>query len=273
MPDELLKALEMTIAPRVDGLLSGDHRSTLLGRGTELAQVRPYVPGDDPRRIDWAVTARTREPHVQVELAERVLVTWLVLDTSESMAFGTAERRKADVALGVVLALGHAASVRGNRVGVVTFGGGEERVLPPTQGRAGLLGVMMTLREDDDGGAAATRPARDGAPPARRDRASARPRLRDLPTSAGRATGRRPLVEVAGRHDVLAVEIRDPREQVLATSGADAGRRRDGPAAAGRHAQRDVPQALRRAAAAERAGVARALAQAGVAPRRALDRG
>ena len=111
MPEPLLRALELSIGRRVDGLLAGDHRSHVLGRGSELAQVRPYVPGDDVRLIDWNVTARTREPHIRVQLAERVLVTWVVLDRTPSMGFGTADRRKADVALGVALALGHAASV------------------------------------------------------------------------------------------------------------------------------------------------------------------
>ena len=93
MPGGILRALDITIARRVDGLLAGDYRSTFLGDGTELAQVRPYVPGsDDVRRIDWNVTARTGEPHVRVHLADRVLVTWLVLDTSASMSFGTAIR-------------------------------------------------------------------------------------------------------------------------------------------------------------------------------------
>ncbi|HKU58187.1 MAG TPA: DUF58 domain-containing protein, partial [Gaiellaceae bacterium] len=147
VPESLLKALELTIARRVEGLLAGDHRSALLGRGTELAQVRPYVAGDDVRLIDWNVTARTTEPHVRVHLAERVLVTWIVLDTSPSMTFGTAERRKADVALGVALAIGHAATVRGNRVGLVGFGGETERVLPPRQGRAGLVGLLLGLKE------------------------------------------------------------------------------------------------------------------------------
>jgi uncharacterized protein (DUF58 family) len=147
VPESLLKALELTVARRVDGMLAGDHRSALLGRGTELAQVRPYVPGDDVRLIDWNVTARTTEPHVRVHLAERVLVTWIVLDLSPSMAFGTASRRKADVALGVTLAIGHAATIRGNRVGLVGFGGASERVLPPTQGRAGLVGLLLALRD------------------------------------------------------------------------------------------------------------------------------
>ena len=66
MPEPLLRALDLTIARRVDGLLPGDHRSSLLGRGSELAQIRPYEPvEDDVRQIDWNVTARTGEPHVR----------------------------------------------------------------------------------------------------------------------------------------------------------------------------------------------------------------
>ena len=116
MPEGLLRALDISIGRRVEGQLAGDYRSVLLGEGSELALVRPYVPGDDVRRIDWAVTARTNEPHVRVHLAERVLVTWLVLDTSPSMEFGTADRRKADVAEGVGIAIGHLSTRRGNRL-------------------------------------------------------------------------------------------------------------------------------------------------------------
>ena len=109
MPEPLLRALDLTIARRVDGLLPGDHRSSLLGRGSELAQIRPYEPvEDDVRQIDWNVTARTGIPHVRIHLAERALVTWLALDTSASMMFGTGERRKADVAEGASLAIGYA---------------------------------------------------------------------------------------------------------------------------------------------------------------------
>ncbi|HEY6032391.1 MAG TPA: DUF58 domain-containing protein, partial [Gaiellaceae bacterium] len=100
LPEALLRALDLQIGRKMQGLLAGDYRSSFLGSGTELAQVRPYQPGDDVRRIDWNVTARTGEPHVRIYMAERVLATWLVLDTSASMQFGTAERRKADVAEG-----------------------------------------------------------------------------------------------------------------------------------------------------------------------------
>src|SRR5258708_1149824 len=152
LPDALLRALDVSIGRRMEGLLAGDYRSTLLGDGTELAQVRPYVPGDDDvRGIDWNVTARTNVTHVRVHLAERVLVTWLVLDTSASMHFGTADRRKADVAEGVAIAVGHIATRRGNRLGVVAYGAGEPRLLRPRRGRRGLLLALGAIRDTPGG--------------------------------------------------------------------------------------------------------------------------
>src|SRR5437870_8073298 len=145
---ESLRALELSIARRVDGMVAGDYRSAFSGLGSELVQVRAYEPGDDVRRIEWNVTARTGQTHVRVELAERVLVTWLVLDASASMRFGTADRRKADVAEGVALAVGHAATRRGNRLGLVTFGDAEARTLPTRQGRAGQIGVLGALHDE-----------------------------------------------------------------------------------------------------------------------------
>ena len=265
VPDALLKALELTIARRVDGLLAGDHRSALLGRGTELAQVRPYSPGDDVRLIDWNVTARTTEPHVRVHLAERVLVTWIVLDTSPSMTFGTAERRKADVAMGVTLAIGHAATLRGNRVGLVGFGGPSERVLQPTQGRAGLVGLLLALREDDDGnGAASPIPL---ATALHRLAGAARQRALVVIVSdfRGPRDWRPPLLRLAGRHEVVAVEIRDPREQELEPVGTlwlvdpESGRELQVDTNDGKLRERFAAAAL-----AERQDVARELAGAGV---------
>jgi uncharacterized protein (DUF58 family) len=218
MPEALLRALDISIGRRVEGQLAGDYRSVLLGEGSELALVRPYVPGDDVRRIDWAVTARTNEPHIRVDLAERVLVTWLVLDTSPSMEFGTADRRKADVAEGVAIAIGHLATRRGNRLGVVTFGDSDPKALPARQGRMGLVGVLSALRDrpgDTGGGATSLRDA------IRHAGALARQRALVVLVSdfRGPPDWQRSLLELASRHDVLAVEIRDPREQELANVG------------------------------------------------------
>ena len=218
MAEGLLRALDISIGRRVEGLLAGDFRSNLLGSGTELAMIRPYVAGDDVRRIDWAVTARTGETHVRVDLAERVLVTWLVLDTSVSMQFGTADRRKADVAEGVAVAIGHLSTRRGNRLGVVTFGGEESRAIPPRQGRVGLVGLLAALR---------TEPPAEGpgsttlATALRRTGALARQRSLVVVVSdfRGDQEWRRPLLQLAGHHDVVAVEVRDPREQELTNVG------------------------------------------------------
>jgi uncharacterized protein (DUF58 family) len=218
MPDALLRALDLTIRRRIDGLFPGDHRSTVLGLGSELAQVRVYEPGDDVRRIDWNVTARTGEPHVRVDVAERVLTTWLLLDTSPSMVFGTADRRKADVAEGVALAVAHVASRRGKRLGVVTFGGPDPELVPPKQGRAGMVRLLEALRrEQAESGLHG--PTLEEA--LRRTVRLARSRsllvlvsdFREAQTWTGR------LAEAAGRHHVLAVEVRDPREQELVDVG------------------------------------------------------
>src|SRR5436190_7056568 len=118
----LINALDLVVRRRVEGLLAGDHLSSTLGPGTELAQVRPYEPGDDVRFIDWAVTARTNQPHVKIHVAERSLTTWLVLDASPSMRFGTATHTKATVAEGAALTVGHLATRGSNRLGITTFG-------------------------------------------------------------------------------------------------------------------------------------------------------
>jgi uncharacterized protein (DUF58 family) len=256
----------------MEGLLAGDYRSRLLGHGSELAQIRPYTLGDDVRQIDWNVTARTGEPHVRVQHAERVLVTWLVLDTSPSMNFGTAERRKADVAEGAAIAIGHVATRRGNRLGVVTFGDAFPTSTPVRQGRQGLIGLLGTLHRDQvPGHVPGPGPERVGATSLgeaiRRADALARQRSFVMLVSDFRAPDdwRRPLLQLAGRHDVVAVEIRDPREQELPNAGelwlVDP--------ETGRQLRVDTRSAkLRRrfaeAASAERGGVARTFASVGV---------
>jgi uncharacterized protein (DUF58 family) len=222
MPEPLLRALDLTIARRVEGLLPGDHKSTLLGRGTELAQIRPYqAVEDDVRMIDWNVTARTGTPHVRIHLAERALVTWLLLDTSASMRFGTAERRKADVAEGASLAIGYAATRRGNRLGLVTFGDDHPRTLPARQGRAGLLGLLLTLRREEAAGPRTEGDAASIGEAMRRVGNMARQRSYMVVVSdfRGPRDWRRSLLALSGRHHVVAIEIRDHREMELPKFG------------------------------------------------------
>jgi uncharacterized protein (DUF58 family) len=264
LPDALLRALDVAIGRRVEGLLAGDYRSALLGIGSELAQVRPYEPGDDVRRIDWNVTARTGEPHVRVQLAERVMVTWLLLDVSPSMTFGTADRRKADVAEGASLAVGHVATRRGNRLGVLTFGDSASQTLPPRQGRVGLFGLLLALRaEPESVGTGST----SLGEVLRRAGAVARQRALVVIVSdfRGPKDWKRVLLDLAGRHDVIAVEIRDPREQELSDVGElwlvdpETGRQLRVDTRSKRLRERFAA-----AAAAERSTVAQTLVSAGV---------
>jgi uncharacterized protein (DUF58 family) len=218
LSDGLLRALDLKIGRRLDGLLAGEHRTAALGVGTELAQIREWEPGDDVRRIDWNATARSGDVQVRVDVAERALTSWVLLDVSPSMRFGTADRRKWDVAEGVAVAVGHLASRRGNRVGVATFGGTTSLMLRPRQGRVGLLGVLLAVRRDPETervgrtsiGSALTQVAR-----------VARQRSLTVVVSdfRGPRDWRAPLLRLASRHAVVAVEIRDPREQELPNVG------------------------------------------------------
>jgi uncharacterized protein (DUF58 family) len=255
-----LRALELTVGRRVDGLLAGDYRSAFAGVGSELWQVRPYEPGDDVRRIEWNVTARTGTPHVRVELAERVLVTWLVLDASASMTFGTADRRKADVAEGVAIAIGYAATRRGNRLGTISFGE-QATVEPPRQGRRALLDTLQILRDLPPGGAGGLDDALELADRVIRQRAL----VIVVSDFRGSPAWRSPLMRLAARHTVLAVEIRDPREQEL----ADVGELRLVDPETGRQlrvdtSDRRLRERFAEAAAGERRALVAALSSAGV---------
>jgi len=264
LPSEALRALQIDVTRRLQGMLAGDYRSSRFGDGTELALLRPYVPGDDVREIEWNVTARTGEPYVRVNLAERVLVTWLLLDSSPSMHFGTADRRKADVADGAAIAIGHVATRRGNRLGVITFGDAHPTLLPPHQGRTGLLGLLEALQREptvEGGGATSLGDA------ITRTASIARQRGVVVLVSdfRGPIDWRKPLLRLMSRHDVVAVEIRDPREQEL----PDVGDLWLVDPETGRQVRVDTRSSSLRerfavAAAEERSGVARVLSAIGV---------
>ena len=226
MPGALVEALDLVLARRAAGALPGERRAAGRGAGTELMQFRPYQPGDDVRRLDAAASARTGLPHVRDMVPERTLTTWVVLDVSASMAWGTAARLKSDVAEGVAHVVGRLAVRRAGRVALLTCGAPEVRLLAPTAGRSALVALRRALA----GGVAP-----DGQPPAPDALAATLRRVALLARGPGlvvaisdfregaqhevRPAWARALGALAGRHDVLAVEVADPREAELPNVG------------------------------------------------------
>jgi len=229
-----VRRLSLQVAHRLDGLLQGDHLGRPPGPGTEPAEARAYAPGDDVRRMDWSVTARTGQPHVRQAVAERELETTLVVDLTASMSFGTARSQKREVAVALAAAVGHLAAGPGDRLGAVVVGESLRR-LPARSGRqAGLalLHVLQTTRPGDGAGAS----LHDALqvllrPPGRRGLLvvvsdlltpggpAGRPAA---PVGPGRGDGpgwERPLRQLAQHHDVVVVEVVDPRELELPSVG------------------------------------------------------
>jgi uncharacterized protein (DUF58 family) len=219
LPHGLLSALDLVIARRASGALPGDRRAAGLGAGTELAQLRPYAVGDDVRQIDPAATARTGVPHVRLHVPERTLTTWLVLDVSPSMAFGTTRRLKSDVADGAALVLGRLAVGRAGRVALLRFGAGRTPLLPPRASKPGVVALRRALAEGvaPDGH---HEPRALAEALAHLRRAASQPGLvvviSDFRDQRGWTT---PLGALCARHSVMAIEVRDPREEELPAVG------------------------------------------------------
>jgi uncharacterized protein (DUF58 family) len=215
----LIDALDLAVSRLVSRTLPGDRRAAGVGLGTELAQLRPYERGDDVRHIDAAASARTGTPHVRLHVPERALTTWVVLDVSPSMAFGTSRRLKADVAEGAALVFGRLAVRRAGSVGLVAFGADEPRVLPPRGSKPGMValrkqleaGVATDGRQDPEALAGALR---------RAGRLAGQPGLVVVISDLrDQQAWERPLGSLRMRHSVLAVEIVDPRESELPAVG------------------------------------------------------
>ena len=268
---EVLRRLELTITRRLDGLLHGDHRGLVPGHGSEPGEARVYQPGDDVRRIDWNVTARTQTLHVRDTVADRELETWLLVDLSASLEFGTALTTKRSLALAATAAVGFLTARGGNRLGAVLAAGGTTpaTIVPAKGGRDHLRAILhrVVTAEITDGAGAADLPAAL----TRLDRAMRRRGLAvivsdwlDDDPAAAVPTFAHPLRRLAMRHDVLCVELVDPRELELPDVGVlevidpETGRSRDVNTGDARLRTRYA-----KAAEARRAAVAAALRSAG----------
>ncbi|MBI2706187.1 MAG: DUF58 domain-containing protein [Actinobacteria bacterium] len=215
---EILRRLELSITRRLDGMLQGDYRGLVPGHGSELGETRSYQPGDDVRRIDWNVTARMPETFVRETIADRELETWICADLSASLGFGTAECEKRDLALAVIAAVGFLTQRTGNRIGGMLLEANDTTTIPARGGRTNLQAFLHRV-------AVTARRAERGEPDLglglRRMHSVMRRRGLAVVVSdfIGADTWEHPLRALGAKHEVLCVEIVDPRELALPNIG------------------------------------------------------
>ncbi|MGI8696373.1 MAG: DUF58 domain-containing protein [Mycobacteriales bacterium] len=261
--EAVLTKLELTVRRRLDGLLQGNHIGLVPGPGSEAGESRIYHPGDDVRRMDWPVTARTTVPYVRETIADRELETWVAVDLSPSVDFGTAECEKRDLVIAAMAAVIYLTQHGGNRIGaLVTSGDGVIRI-PARSGRAHAQATIRRVAASPR--SAAGRRGDLGATvemlrrPLRR-----RGQIVVISDFLGEPTWQRPLRGLAGRHEVLAVEVVDPREMALPPVGlltfVDP---EDGSQLEVQTSRRGVRERYEAAARAQRAEIATALRRAG----------
>lgn len=273
--EQALRRLELTVTRRLDGLLHGAHRGLLPGPGSEAGDSRVYAPGeDDVRRMDWAVTARTTVPHVRDLIFDRELETWALADLSASMDFGTADTGKRDLVVAAVGALGFLTSRMGDRFGALVIHEEAVHRMPARTGRPALYGLLHSLMAAPRGRVVAD-PAELGEGievlNATRRRRGLRVVVSDFLDAApsldpaAERPWERPIRRLAARHQVLAVEVIDPRELELPEVGTVAFMDPESGKVREVHLSAAVRAAYAEAAAGQREGTRAALRRAGVA--------
>ncbi|MDB4433160.1 DUF58 domain-containing protein [bacterium] len=232
-----VREIQVRTGRPVADVLAGGYVSVFKGRGMEFDEVRPYVPGDDVRSIDWNVTARIGAPYVKRYVEERQLTLMLMADISASQDFGSASRSKREATAELCALLAFSAARNDDKVGLTLFHGGIEKYIPPRKGQKHALRVVREVLAYGEAPGETVQPQRRGW----RETLRApwrRPRLPQQATDVGQAiefllsvTPRhticfvvsdfldegyeRALVTANQKHDVIAVLVTDPRELEL----------------------------------------------------------
>ena len=210
-----VRRIEITTRHLVRDIVAGEYSSVFRGRGVEFAEVREYQPGDDVRSIDWNVTARLGSAYVKRYLEERELTVGFVVDFSASKRFGSRRQTKGDLATEVCAVLALAAARNNDRVGTLFFTDRIERIIPARKGRRHVLRILSELLS--------FRPVGTGTNlSAALEQLELILRRRSVlfVVSDFMATGyHAALSRLARRHDVIAVQLVDPRERELPDAG------------------------------------------------------
>ena len=200
----------------IDDQLSGDYHSTFKGQGVEFDEVRPYVPGDDVRTIDWNVTARTGEPFIKRFSEERELTIMFLVDISGSQTYGSVSRSKAELAAEVTALLALTAIRNQDKIGLVLFSDKIVKYIPPRKGRQPVMRIVREVLAAEEEAVGGT----DLAGAIRFLNGVQKRKCVVFLVSDFQDSGYEKLLRVvARRHDVVCVSVSDPAERQLPDAG------------------------------------------------------
>jgi uncharacterized protein (DUF58 family) len=216
--DQLLRRSRWPVLRRLGFHPGGDERSSLRGAGLEYSDVREYQAGDDPRTIEWNITARSDRPYVRESLPDRGLDAWLLVDITRSLDWGTARCLKRQLALEFSAVVGQLLIGRGNRVGALLFDDRVRSIIPPSAGRTAFLQLIARMERAAE--SPADGPTDLGRALTEAGRLIRRPSMMVLISDFMTPGGwQKPLSALAIRHEVVAAWITDPREREIPDVG------------------------------------------------------
>ncbi len=218
VPRELLaqvRRLEIITRRLVNEVVAGRYHSVFKGRGIEFAEVREYIVGDDVRTIDWNVTARTGKPHVKTFIEERELSVLLMVDLSRSMQFGSQDRFKSELAAEICALLAFSAIKNQDRIGLLIFSDQVELLIPPRKGKDHALRIVREVLAHQSRGRGTNPEAATSTALKMLKRKSVIFLLSDFWGEGWR----RPLSLLNRKHDLIALVMRDEREERLPACG------------------------------------------------------
>ncbi len=210
-----VRRIEIVTNRLVNELIGGEYHSVFKGRGIEFVEVRNYVEGDDIRTIDWNVTARTGYPHVKRFVEERELTVMLAIDVSGSAQFGSQQVLKAELQAELGALIAFSAIKNNDRVGLLLFTDRIEKFVPPKKGRRHVLRVVRELL----GFQPQSQGTNINIALEYLNRVLTRKCIIFLISDFFAENFRHLLAVTNKHHDLIALVVRDPREQDLPPSG------------------------------------------------------
>jgi len=218
-----MRDLEIRTRRMVDDSMAGAYHSVFKGRGMDFDEVREYSPGDEVRTIDWNVTARAGRTFVKKFTEERELTLFLVVDISASGNFGSGPMAKRDLAAEVASVLAFSAIRNSDKVGLILYTDRIERYLPPKKGRRHVLRVVRDILYHEPAGIGTDTVKTLDALNQLLKRRAVVFLISDFQASgdpaAVRPKLRRAVRQTNVRHDLVAIQIEDPRERELPNVG------------------------------------------------------